>query len=233
MFNGKMKAITFSYDDGTTQDIRLLEMLNKYGLKATFNINSGLLGNNDTLMRCGVEVSHIKNKACDIKHIYEGHEVAVHTLTHPKLPNISDDREVIRQVEEDRLRLSELVGYEVRGMAYPGGNPNHDDRVVSLIKNHTGVKYARVYDSNFSFEPQSDLFRLMSTCQDINHYDKMLELAEDFINMKPDTPKIFYIWGHSFTFDIWPSKWNDYERFLEYISGRSDIFYGTNSEVLL
>ena len=38
------KAITFSYDDGVTQDQRLIEMFDRYGLKATFNINSGLLG---------------------------------------------------------------------------------------------------------------------------------------------------------------------------------------------
>ncbi len=35
MFNRKMKAVTFSYDDGVTQDIRLIDMFNKYGLKAT------------------------------------------------------------------------------------------------------------------------------------------------------------------------------------------------------
>lgn len=29
MFNGKLKAVTFSYGDGVTQDIRLLEILNK------------------------------------------------------------------------------------------------------------------------------------------------------------------------------------------------------------
>ena len=33
MFNGKMKAVTFSYDDGIAQDIRLIELLNKYNLK--------------------------------------------------------------------------------------------------------------------------------------------------------------------------------------------------------
>lgn len=37
------KAITFSFDDGHTQDIRLVEMLNKYGMKATFNLNSGTM----------------------------------------------------------------------------------------------------------------------------------------------------------------------------------------------
>ena len=44
MFCGKMKAVTFSYDDGVTQDIRLIDLFNKYSLKATFNIISAELG---------------------------------------------------------------------------------------------------------------------------------------------------------------------------------------------
>ena len=39
--DGKSKALTLSYDDGVVQDIRLIEILNKYGIKATFNINTG------------------------------------------------------------------------------------------------------------------------------------------------------------------------------------------------
>ena len=45
------KAITFSYDDGVTQDIQLIELLNKYNLKCTFNLNSELLGTNNILAR--------------------------------------------------------------------------------------------------------------------------------------------------------------------------------------
>ena len=37
---GKTKALTFSYDDGEKQDIRLIQLFNKYGLKGTFNLNS-------------------------------------------------------------------------------------------------------------------------------------------------------------------------------------------------
>ena len=43
MWNGKKKAVTLSYDDGVESDIRLLEILNEYGLKCTFNLNSGLM----------------------------------------------------------------------------------------------------------------------------------------------------------------------------------------------
>ena len=39
---GKLKALTLSYDDGVEQDIRLMEIMNRHGLKGTFNLNSGL-----------------------------------------------------------------------------------------------------------------------------------------------------------------------------------------------
>ena len=128
---GKRKAVTFSYDDGVTQDVRLVELLNKYGLKCTFNLNSELLAKKGILLRNGLRIAHYKVHPEDVRDIYEGHEVAGHTLTHPSLPRC-EEPEVIRQVEEDRLRLSELVGYEVVGMAYPGGGVNIDDRVAEV-----------------------------------------------------------------------------------------------------
>ena len=103
----KKKAITFSYDDGVTQDIRLIELLNKYDLKCTFNLNSELLGKKGILNRNNQCISHYKIHTEDVKHIYEGHEVAVHTLTHPNLTQC-DDKEVIRQVETDRLNFRNL-----------------------------------------------------------------------------------------------------------------------------
>ena len=43
---GKPKAVTFSYDDGCRDDIRLAQIANSYGIKCTFNINSGLIAKN-------------------------------------------------------------------------------------------------------------------------------------------------------------------------------------------
>ena len=37
---GKSRAMTFSYDDGIPADLRLIELLNKYKVKCTFNINT-------------------------------------------------------------------------------------------------------------------------------------------------------------------------------------------------
>ena len=138
----KLKAVTFSYDDGITQDIRLIELLNKYNLKCTFNLNSQLLGHKGILIRDGgLRVSHYKLHPEDVSELYQGHEVAAHALTHKKLTLLEDDREIVEQVEQDRQNLSALVGYDVVGMAYPHGL--YDDRVVDLLKQHTKIQYAR------------------------------------------------------------------------------------------
>ena len=232
MFNGRMKAVTFSFDDGVTQDVRLIELFNKYGVKATFNLNSELLGHPGELIRDGVRVSHNKNKPEDVRHIYEGHEIAAHTLTHPLLPAIESDEEIIRQVETDRLNLSELAGYEVVGFAYPCGGRNFDRRVSELIRNNTGIKYARNIISSHSFSRPDNLFELCPTVRHCGEWEKLFELAEKFISLDPDEPSILYIWGHAYEFDI-DNSWQRYEELLKIISGRRDIFYGTNREVLL
>ena len=228
-----MKALTFSYDDGVSQDIRLIEILNKYNLKCTFNLNSGKMGIEQNIVREDVEITHNKIKEENVKSIYQGHEVAAHTISHPCLP-LLNDWALIKEVEEDRLRLSDIVGYEVVGMAYPGGGPVPlcNDRVSNVIKENTGIKYARVTKCTHNFDLQDNLFKFEPSVFHHNNWDKMYELAEQFINLKTDKPQIFYIWGHAYEFDIY-NTWDEFEEFCKFISGKRDIFYGTNKEILL
>ena len=227
----KKKAITFSYDDGVTQDIRLIELLNKYGLKCTFNLNSELLAKRGMLVRENQRISHYKVHPEDVKTVYDGHEVAVHTLTHPNLTRC-DDAEIIRQVETDRLNLSELVGYEVVGMAYPCGGVNNDDRVADIIRKNTGVKYSRTITTTGSFNLQENLYRFNPTAYHLD-FEEMMQLGEQFVKLNSETPKIFYIWGHSYEMDFGADYWVKLEEFFKLISNKDDIFYGTNKEVLL
>lgn len=231
-WNGKKKAITLSFDDGVTQDRRLVALLNKYGLKATFNINSSLLGIKGGWEYNGKFVNHIKVYPDEIKDLYEGHEVAVHTLTHPNLTG-EEEKTIVYQVEEDRKRLSDMMGYKVQGMAYPCGGINNDDRVASIIKNQTGVKYARTITSTHSFDLPENLYRLNPSVY-IGEPDKMFELAEKFIQLKTNTSQLFYIWGHAYEFDVMDEiTWDKFEEFCKLISKKDDIYYGTNKEVLL
>ena len=226
-FDGKMKAVTFSYDDGVTQDLRLIEMLNRYGMKGTFNLNSGGFGGRESRDIEGTLVYRDKIFAHDVKRIYEGHEVASHTLNHPDLTRLSDE-DIVYQIEEDRKRLSELVGYEIVGLAYPCGYV--DDRVVDVIKTKTGIKYARTVNVTADYEPPKDLYRLDFSSR--NFGEDFLRLAEEFVSLKPTEPRIFSVWGHAYEFD-WHRDWHIFEEFCKIISHREDIFYGTNKEVFL
>ncbi len=230
--SGKIKkAITFSYDDAVTQDVQMIELMNKYGIKGTFNLNSELLGTGMFLRGANYRICHYKLRPEDVREVYEGHEVAVHTLTHVNLTTV-DDQEVIRQVEQDRLNLSELAGYEVVGMAYPCGGVNNDDRVAKLIRENTGVRYSRTTTTNNSFALQENLYRFNPTSYH-HDFDSMTELACKLIEMQPEEPQIFYIWGHSYEQDFRSDYWVRLEEFFQLISGHEDIFYGTNAEVLL
>ena len=157
------------WEDGTpAHTIKTFGVVNRYNLKGTFNINSDLLGKAGELIRNDRKVRHDKIQICDFRKVYDGHEVAVHTLTHPNLTTL-DEKEIIRQVEEDRIKLSELCGYEVVGMAYPCGGVNNDDRVAEVIKNNTGVKYSRTITSVYNFDLQNNLFRFNPS---VYYYEK-------------------------------------------------------------
>ena len=229
MWNGKKKAVTFSFDDGVTQDIRLIEILNKYGLKGTFNINSGLLGLPGKLERNWGTVNHTKVKASQVKALYAGHEIAVHSLTHPTLVGL-DEETIIRQVEEDRKALEELCGYPIVGMAYPNG-PN-DDFVAGVIAKNSPIQYSRTTESTHSFTVQKEnLLRYNPTVYYIE--DCFEEIVDKFLDSESDEDQLLYIWGHSYEMDAKYISWEKFERICKKLAGREEIFYGTNKEVLL
>jgi len=227
MWNNKNKAVTFSFDDGVTQDERLIEILNKYNLKATFNLNSALLGLKGESVCHGVKVSHGKIDAYVIKNIYAGHEIAAHSLTHPSLTEV-DDKTVAYQVETDRRVLSDLCGYEVVGMAYPYGSI--DERVAKIIKEQTKIKYARTVIQTDDFGLQSDLIKFNPTVYYVDE-NRLFNMAEKFVSLPESGNKLLYIWGHSYEMDANRISWGRFEEFCKFISGRSNIFYGTNKEI--
>lgn len=218
------KAVTFSYDDGVTQDIRFVNMLNRYHLKGTFNLNSGI-GYEEQVWTCkGVEIRRCRREI--LKDLYSGHEVAVHTLHHPNLYEVTDRAQISHEILEDRKNLEQIFGTPVTGMAYPFGG--YRDEVLALLRENDFL-YARTTRSSYSFEEQEELLTYAPTC---HHNDsRLMELARALVEGEPDHPQIFCVWGHSYEFDV-DDTWEMMEEFCRFISNRDDIFYGTNQEVL-
>lgn len=229
MFPGyKRKAITFSFDDGVIQDRRLIKLFDKYNLKCTFNLNSLSLGYPGTVSHDGFTACHDKVAIEEVKSLYQGHEVAVHTSHHPDLTKLSIE-EIRKEIEYDRIFLEELVNYPIYGMAYPFGTTN--EQVISVIREYTPIKYSRGVWSNYSFKRQSNLLNFRPTAHCLE-WDKLYKLADEFFALETDEDLIFYIWGHAYEFDF-QDTWEKWEEFLKYISNKKDVYYGTNIEVLI
>lgn len=216
---GRAKALTFSFDDGVTMDIRFVELLNRYGMKGTFNLNSGCLGQPGRVMT----EEQAKALFAD-----ERHEVAVHTLTHPRL-NMLPPATVVQEIFEDRKNLEALFYRPVRGMAYPFGTSGATDEVVAAAKS-CGIVYSRTTQSTHDFDLPDDWLRLPSTCK----YDdpRLMEIADRFLKEKTnDYPRMFYVWGHTYEFDDY-NHWGLIEDFLKLMANREEeIWYATNIEI--
>lgn len=222
---GKAKALTLSYDDGVEQDIRLLEIMKKHGLKGTFNLNSGCYAEEGTVYPEGH--IHRRMSASKVTELYtkSGQEVAVHGLTHPWLEQLPD-HVMMRELVSDRENLENQFHAIVRGMAYPFGT--FDDRVVECVK-RAGLVYARTVISSHKFDIPTDWLRLEATC---HHNDPRLkELTQQFVSGNPERHSwLFYLWGHSYEFEA-NDNWNVMEEFAESIGNRDDIWYATNIQI--
>ena len=222
---GKTKALTLSYDDGVEADVQLLEIMKKYGLKGTFNLNSARYAPEDTGYTKENVHARMSRETC-IKVLKDsGMEIAGHSLTHPRLERLSKAM-CIYEVMQDRVALEEDYDCIVRGFAYPFGT--YSDEVVEVLRN-CGICYARTVESTESFAIPTDWLRMPATCHHNN--PRLMELATGFVESKIAAgAALFYLWGHSYEFDD-NDNWNVIEDFASYIGGREDIWYATNIEI--
>lgn len=218
-----MKAVTLSYDDGVNSDKKLLEILNKYNIKCTFNLNSGIMTEENNRSNNGVNIYRMKPD--NMKQLYAGHEIAVHGAKHLWPKDLKTDEDFKVEFFDDAVALENIFDKRMQGMAYAFGD--YPDKAVEYLKG-IGIKYGRTTNGTHSFDIQTDLLRFNPTCH--HNDEKLTELCEKFISMKADKPQIFYLWGHSYEFDV-NDNWEIIENFCKTIANRDDIFYGTNTEV--
>ncbi len=223
--DGKSKVLTLSYDDGVVQDIRMIQILDRYGIKATFNVNSGRYAKEDKVR----ERFYGRMKLSEALNLYQnsGHEVAVHAFEHPFLDRLKSE-EILTQILEDRRCIENQYGTLARGMAYPFGTYNQD--VIECLKK-CGICYSRTTKSTESFCFPDNWLELHPTCHHKN--PRLMELAKKFAEENGRYVSdnwMFYLWGHTFEFDN-NDNWDVIENFAEYMGGRDDVWYATNIEI--
>lgn len=220
---GKKKAFNVTYDDGVLQDVRFVELLNKYGIKGTFNLNSALMENGfEWTHESGLVVKRLKME--DAAVLYKGHEVASHTATHPFMDSLTKE-EIIRELIEDKSRLEVLFSKEIRGFAVPF---DYYSGLIEQCVKECGFEYARISEESLSFRPQDDYYKLKAT---VFHLDAALEeMADKFIDTHEELA-VFQIVGHTYDLDT-ENKWDTIENILRKISSRGDILPMTTIEIV-
>lgn len=224
---GKRKAMTLSYDDGVVQDRRLTDLMRCYGIKGTFNLNSGLLGRDCSMEMNGKMVDVSTISLHEISMLYRSFEVATHAAEHSAL--IGFGSAALNEILEDRKVLEKEVPYLVRGHAYPFGL--YDKNAVTMLKS-AGIIYARTVRSTKNFELPQNFLTWHPTC---HHNDpELMNLAQEFCEKEAlfGQPQLFYVWGHAYEFDA-DQNWGMMEKFLAYISKFEEkIWMATNGDIV-
>ena len=209
---GKHHVFTASFDDGKDADRRLVEIFNRYSIKATFNLTSGWLD------RDGFVTSD------EVSSLYRGHEVASHTVHHPDLTDLST-ADMIKEIVDDVSELENLCGYPVRGFALPGGDRNP---LVDSVVKMCGMSYSRTGHMSGSYAMPEDFGRWNPGC----HQSEAMPMVDAFVEAQkyPTRCKMLYIMGHSYEFPR-DNSWDYIEEICKKVSFFEDTWYATNIEI--
>lgn len=219
--DGKKRCVTLSYDDGVIQDIRLVKLMNQYGLKGTFNLNTGLQG--QIKFRDGIDNSRLDLK--EYKSLYKGHEISLHTEYHPHLELLPYDR-IVEEIRVNRKKLKKIFKLKrIPGFAYPFGTYN--DVVLKTLKDEN-VLYGRTVLSTYAFDEPKDYLVWNPT---ISHRDpKLFKTLDIFVHTEQELP-VFYLWGHSYEFEN-QNNWEIIEKFAKMVSEDNSIAFLCNLDVV-
>lgn len=219
---GKKRAFNLTYDDGVWQDMGMVELLNELGLKGTFNLNSQLMETEfQWWHECGMPVQRIPSWIAP--ELYQGHEVACHTLTHPNLTDLSRE-EVLWQMGEDKRRLEELFGQEIRGFALPFHGWNEETRNCAM---ECGFSYARISESSHSYDLPQDFYSWKAGLFHLD--DELRPFIENFLKTDQELA-LCQIVGHSYDLDV-IEGWEEMASLLRMIASDPDTASMTHIEL--
>lgn len=185
-----MKYFILSIDDGTVYDEKVIAILNRYHIKGTFNLNSGL----DDFVWYSEGRPVCRNHLPECVNLYQGHEVASHSLTHPHLTECSDDH-IGYEVGVDKENLERIFRRPVTSFAFPF--EDFDERSIHRIQAIDGFTVIRVSEIDPSFRFPSDPFHLKITSLDVN---EALNRFEEFL-ANPEA-ELFVFVSHGYDFEF-------------------------------
>lgn len=192
-----------SVDDGDEDDLRSAELLEKYGLTATFYIPNTTTLSDERIIELGRK-----------------HTLGGHTVTHPPdIKRLLPD-ELVRDIQENKEWLASLVpDRAITSFCYPRGR--HNESVREAVR-AAGYREARTTLVNFT-DPPDDPFRTWTSC----HAAPRKEYAgQDWLTVAKALFRLaqekgargyFHFWFHSWEVRN-RNEWGKLEEVLKYFS---------------
>lgn len=233
---------TTSWDDGHPLDLRVAEVLDKYGMKGTFYVcRDGQMGG--------------RLSEGEIKDLSKRHEIGAHTLTHPSLPTLSATL-MREEIEGGKKWVEDVLTAECKIFAYPYGH--YDERAVFAVKEAKFIGARTTEDLEWKIDP----FTLSPTVQ-VRHFpirripnrrflqpftSTWRQLHENRISIidcrswlsmakaafrssvMHDRPW-FHLWGHSWTLER-DKLWGVFEEMLRFVKEQPKVKFVENSALI-
>lgn len=222
---GKFRAFTMSYDDAVGTDLRLMGIMEKNGVKGTFNLCSGISNDPKDNIDISKHPTH-KFTLPQIAEYYKDVEVATHGMTHPFYGDLPDTA-LVYEIIKDREVFEKMFSKRVLGHAYPNGSFK---KTTPDMLRACGIIYARTTAQTMKFDVPEDWLSYGATC---HHSADLDTLTEKFFAAPRlyKSPYLFTVWGHSYEFEN-NNNWNVIESFLEKIGNRNDVWYAGLGEIV-
>ncbi|HRC68189.1 MAG TPA: polysaccharide deacetylase family protein [Candidatus Competibacter denitrificans] len=196
-----------SWDDGVVDDLRLTDLLRRYGATATFNLNPGLYQSGRSFGWHYGDKEVWRLARDELTTVYAGFEIANHSLTHPNLADLSP-MDLAREVGDSRRLLQDWFQQPVRGFCYPFGTFNPAVKEAIRATGHLYARTVAEYDGVF---PPSDPLEFGVSCR----------FADPAFWSRYEQAKanngVFFFWGHSYEL-INDAMWADLEHKIAGIS---------------
>lgn len=221
--------VTTSWDDGMTTDLKLVEMLEKYSIRATLYIAKGIA--NPLRVR-------------DLIEIEKKFEIGAHTLGHIDLVRLPLS-EAKYEIEGSKKYIEDLLGQKVPMFSYPFGKHN---RAVRQMVKDSGFSAARTAIPR-GFDLPADPYQWHVTLLASNGSPLMAakiiwqsrligfhllldweSRAKALFDLALKMGGIYHLYGHSYELER-AKTWDKLERVLCYISNRENVSYVTNGDI--
>jgi peptidoglycan/xylan/chitin deacetylase (PgdA/CDA1 family) len=231
----KTVYVTTSWDDGHVLDSRLADELAAHGIKGTFYVAP--------LCREFPAADRVSPTA--LRQLAEGFEIGGHTLTHPRLTELSP-AEALSEIVDGKTSIEDTIGCPITSFCYPYGayGEEHPDLVRSA-----GFTTARTVE-RFQTGVPTDLFRMGTTTHAYQHlvdvppilrrtrsprravdlwrnWDRLGRRLFDEVLAEGG---VFHLWGHSWEVDV-NDDWARLRSVLAELS-RHDVAFVTNGELV-